>query len=237
MAKKHIVIALPAYTGTVHIGTMKSIISDFMVMARRGDSITMLEQVGNAGIADCRAILVQQFLDIKSATHLVMIDTDVVWTAGGIPRLVDHGVDFVCGMYPRRKDPLAFHFRSAMEDGKDLKIDPKNGLLEVWGVPAGFICLSRSMLEKMVNAYADLEFKVEHKDCPGEKAYALFDSYRVPGTTEKLGEDYSFCQRWRDLGGKVWIDPRIAMGHVGLKTFAGELGEWFDANEATDEAA
>ena len=44
--------------------------------------------------------------------------------------------------------------------------------------------------------------------------------------TVKLGEDYSFCQRWLDLGGRVWVDPEIVMGHTGGKMFVGSLGNW-----------
>lgn len=225
MRKKNVVIALPAYTGQVHISTMKSLLFDIMQLAKRGDSISVQEQSGNALIGDCRAIIVQLFLSNPHATHLVMVDSDVCWQAGGIAQLVDHGVDFVCGMYPVKREPLTFNMRSAMERGEGLFVDPQNGLVEVWGVPAGFVCLSRVMLEKMIAAYPETEFKVENKDCPGGKAYALFDPYRVPGTTEKLGEDYAFCARWRDIGGKVWIDPNICMGHIGWKTYSGELGQ------------
>jgi hypothetical protein len=41
-----------------------------------------------------------------------------------------------------------------------------------------------------------------------------------------MGEDYAFCRRWTDMGGKVWVNPEIKMGHVGYKTFQGHLGDW-----------
>ena len=33
------------------------------------------------------------------------------------------------------------------------------------------------------------------------------------------GEDLSFCARARDIGAKIYVDPRIKIGHVGLHTF------------------
>ena len=42
----------------------------------------------------------------------------------------------------------------------------------------------------------------------------------------KWGEDYSFCIRWRKIGGQVWVDPEIEMGHVGYKIFQGNLGNY-----------
>jgi hypothetical protein len=46
------------------------------------------------------------------------------------------------------------------------------------------------------------------------------------GQQRTLSEDYAFCQRWRDIGGKVYLDVNIPMGHVGPKMYHGCLGEW-----------
>jgi hypothetical protein len=78
------------------------------------------------------------------------------------------------------------------------------------------------MLEKMVAQYPDSEFYCE--TAPDKKAWALFADYRIG--KHKMGEDYAFCKRWTDMGGKVWIDPEIKMGHVGYKTFNGHIGDW-----------
>ena len=78
------------------------------------------------------------------------------------------------------------------------------------------------MVERMVRSYPNLEFYT--KDTKAEKAYALFDPYRIGRI--KFGEDYSFCRRWRDIGGKVWLDPEIKLGHIGFKTFVGTIGSW-----------
>lgn len=234
----HVCIAFPAYTGTVHMSTMRSVIADIMQLAQRGIVVSIADECGNAIIGDCRAKIVAGFLENPAFTHLIMIDHDVSWATGALVRLVEHtlkdGVDLVCAMYPQRSDPLTFNFRSQMDKGAGLEIDPATRLLEVWGVPSGCICLTRSMLEKMVDAYSDLEFMCERgKHADGTvkarmQAWALFDPYWVKDEKVKLGEDYAFCQRWRDIGGKVWIDPFIMTGHTGNKTFIGELGDWFE---------
>jgi hypothetical protein len=53
----------------------------------------------------------------------------------------------------------------------------------------------------------------------------------------KYGEDYSFCKRWRDMGGQVWVDPSISMGHLGTKIWKGRLADCFVAPPAQDAAA
>jgi hypothetical protein len=210
-------IGIPAYAGTVHLGTMRSLMADVLALARRGDSVSVYDESGSAMIADTRAQIVAEFL-AGQATHLVMVDHDVCWQAGGIPRLVDHGVDCVAGVYPHRADPISFPLH-LLDDGAD-GWDAEKQLLEVKAVPAGFLCITRGMCERMIAAYPETAF-VSDKH-PDRKAHALFDSVRIGMT--KLGEDLSFCHRWRAIGGKVWADPSIMMAHVGPKVFAGALG-------------
>lgn len=220
---KHVWFAIPAYTGTIHLGTMRSIIADMLKLAERGDRVTIFDESGNAMIGDCRGLIVAQFL-ASDATDLVFIDSDVVWEPGALVSLIDRDVDFVAGMYPQRKDPLNF---CVQWDQSKAELRAENGLLEVHGVPAGFMRLSRSMLEQMVVAYPDTQFHCP--EAPDDTVYDLFGPYRVGKI--KFGEDYSFCRRWRDIGGKVWIDPEIRMGHVGYKTFIGSIGDWLRERE------
>lgn len=217
---RHVWIAIPAYTGQIHLATMRSIITDMLKLAERGDKVTLFDECGNAMIADGRGLICAQFL-ASDATDLVFIDSDVSWEAGALVKLVDYPVDFVAGIYPQRRDPINYCVQW-LQDREDLRADPEHGLLEVAGVPAGFMRLSRTMLEKMVDAYPDTEFYCE--TAPDKKAWALFDPYRIGKI--KFGEDYSFCRRWRDIGGKVWINPDLKLGHCGYKTFIGSLGDW-----------
>lgn len=212
-----VMVAIPAYTGTIHLGTMRSLFTDLLALQARGDSWTLHDECGNALIADARALIVAQFLESDCDT-LVFVDSDVCWEAGALLKLLDAPVDMVAGIYPQRKDPVAYCVKWL--DRPELIAE--NGLLEVAGVPAGFMKLSRKQLESMVEQYPDSEFYVEAaKD---KKAWALFADYRIG--KHKMGEDYAFCRRWTDMGGKVWIDPEIKMGHIGNKTFPGHLGDW-----------
>lgn len=210
-------VAIPAYTGTIHLGTFRSLMTDLLALQARGDEWEVHDECGNALIADCRALIVAQFLASECDT-LVFIDSDVCWEAGALLKLVDAPVDMVAGIYPQRKDPVAYCVK--WQDKPDLQAE--DGLLQVEGVPAGFMKLSRKQLEAMVAQYPDSEFYVE--TAPNQKAWALFADYRIG--KHKMGEDYAFCRRWTDMGGKVWIDPEISMGHVGFKTFPGHLGDW-----------
>lgn len=211
---RHVIIAIPAYSGTIHLGTMRSIVTDMTALMKRGDAVSILDECGNTDIADARASIVTRFLS-GTGTDLVFVDHDVIWEAGALVRLVDYPVDFVAGSYPKRSEPIEY---SVLYLDKP-ELQAVDGLLEVAGVAGGFMRCSRAMLERMTRDYAALTYtRQEQKIC------GLFDAYRLD--TRKFSEDYSFCQRWRDIGGKVWLDPYIHMGHVGAKVFTGCIGEW-----------
>jgi hypothetical protein len=45
-----------------------------------------------------------------------------------------------------------------------------------------------------------------------------------PGRSDRyLSEDYMFCQRWRALGGQVWLCPWMKTKHIGTFPFAGDM--------------
>lgn len=228
---RHIVLAIPAYTGQVHCGTMRSVLYDTIALINGGDIVRIVEEVGNADIARCRSMIVAKFLAQKEATHLVMVDSDVVWEPGGLAKLLRPNLDFVCGAYPMRiGEGVKYHMR--MLPGATQSLDPSTGLFEVEAMPAGFMCLSRSMLSRMVEHYPETKFSF--RECPGGIAHDLFEAYweaDETGLRHKLGEDYSFCRRWRDMGGKVWVDPTISMGHLGTRMWAGCLADTFRAAE------
>jgi hypothetical protein len=219
---RNVWIAIPAYTGTIHLAPMRSVVSDMLALSDRGDRVTIFDEAGNAIISDCRAQIVAQFL-AGDGTDLVFVDHDVTWPAGALLELVDAPVDFVAGVYRQRKDPENYCVQYL--DRPDLWADPETGLLEVAGVPAGFMRCSRAMLEAMVKAYPDTIYHTEN--APNNEAWDLFGSYRIGRL--KFGEDFSFCRRWRDIGGKVWVAADLRLGHVGNKTFIGSLGDWLKA--------
>jgi hypothetical protein len=49
----------------------------------------------------------------------------------------------------------------------------------------------------------------------------LFDCVIDRETGHYLSEDYTFCQRWRAIGGRIWLDPTGMLVHVGAHDFAG----------------
>lgn len=197
-------IGIPSYSWGVKMGTMRSLLGDLIALQKRGDDFILYDEAGNTEISLAREVIVKAFLK-TDADKLVFVDDDVCWQKGALLTLVDRPVDVVGGAYPKRKEPLEWPVGWLPSGGDLIAV---NGLLEVAALATGFLGLSRACLEKMHAEYGD----------------AMFDNIRHDAG--RYSEDISFCARWRAIGGKVWLDPEIKMGHIGPKVFEGHIGNW-----------
>ena len=63
----------------------------------------------------------------------------------------------------------------------------------------------------------------EHKDTnTEERMYAYFDFKCTPDGY--IGEDFLFCDRAREVGLDIWLDPTIKLGHMGIHEFKSDFG-------------
>lgn len=224
--RRHVAFCLPTYTGQIHTGTVATVYGEGMALQHRGDRFSIIDDVGSADIAWSRALAVAKFM-ASDATHLMFIDADVSGPPGCVRRLLEWDQHFVASIYPKRQDPIQFALRFIDESVGPVGHD--NGLVEVAGVSGGFCLLSREMLRRMIVAYPALEFYCPQ--APMNRAVALFDNYWYvqDGCRHRLSEDYAFCARWRELGGKVMVDPEITLAHTGYKRFTGKLLDYMEA--------
>lgn len=106
--------------------------------------------------------------------------------------------------------------------GNSIKIE--NNLTEVKHVATGFMMIKRGVIEKMSEAFPhtkytdDVNYLEEHEN---RYAYALFDCGVEGG--HYLSEDWLFCNRWKKIGGKVYIDVSINLSHTGIEQYNGSF--------------
>jgi len=89
---------------------------------------------------------------------------------------------------------------------------------------AGFLMIKRVVFEKMRASYPHLQYKAAHTMASpslSSNQYAFFDCVIDEASGEYLSEDYAFCQRWRALGGMIWLDTRSTLAHIGPHEFVG----------------
>jgi hypothetical protein len=62
---------------------------------------------------------------------------------------------------------------------------------------------------------------LRHEAAQSPNLFALFDCIIDHETGAYLSEDYSFCRRWRQIGGEIWIDGASNLTHTGPYEFVG----------------
>lgn len=127
----------------------------------------------------------------------------------------------VCGVQSQEEGALRYCGEACA--GDDLK--RRDGFVTGVYAGTGFMLIAREALEKMVDAYADLGYAGMHAFTEGRRPnrthYALFDCLIEPSQRVYLSEDYAFCWRWRQLGGKIWLDTVGRLTHTGPHDFQG----------------
>ena len=104
------------------------------------------------------------------------------------------------------------------------KLTIQNNLIEVENVATGFMLIEREVIEKMHNSYSSTKYNEDSNfldENENHFSYALFDCGVVNG--KYLSEDWLFCDRWKKIGGSLWIDITINLNHTGIEDFQGSL--------------
>lgn len=219
---RHLFVALPAYSGQIWVPTMQSLFHS--LWALQGTRIELFPILFEAMIGQTRSRLLSHFL-ASGATDMLFVDADLMWGAPAIERILSHPVDIVAGDYPRRSEPICYSTRLLPKEGGGWNTDrTATGLIEVEGVPTGFMRITQGAAARMVAAYPEQEFN--DKELSGGKGCYLFDHALRDG--QLWGEDYSFCRRFRAIGGKVFVDPSIVIQHFGFKPYAGNYNQWLE---------
>lgn len=203
-------IATPAYDGKLWVQYAISLSETILFLA--GNKIQTQIHIPTAGsllVAE-RNRIVEHFMN-SDCTHLLCVDADLGWPAQAVLAMLQHGVDFVAGIYPARGEK-SFVFRGKHNEDSSL-IKNEKGLLGMEYIPAGFMLITRSVFEKMYKTFPELYYEPKSEQLKHMKGYCLFDTEVWQG--EFWGEDYTFCRRARMSGVDIWVDPLIQFNHAG----------------------
>lgn len=206
-----------------------SLASTLLFLQQHNIRVTFHFVVGNSVVHRARNELAAHFL-ASDYTDLLFIDDDMQFAPESILRLLASDKALIGGAGRMRcdspnSDPSVWCWRPIHGDDGSLTQD-EMGAVEVRGFGAAFMLINRRVLADM--ALAHPEWKR-----PGLAAWSqdLRDHYFEFFTQNEcdefgeLSEDYGFCHRWRQMGGRVWVDPTIRLGHVGAHTFTGTVEE------------
>jgi hypothetical protein len=215
---KRLVICTPAYQSRVHISYAMSMMRTQAFMASHAVEMGVQFLSGSARITYARNELIRAFMG-GDGDWMLMVDSDIGWEHEAPMRMMMHDVPFVAGTTVKRgTEDMCYRPPNVMDTG--LRYDATGRLLSVGAVGTGFIMLRRDMIVAMERAYPNLGIEDERS---GHPKFGLFSEMLTPEGNDE-GEDYSFCSRWRAIGGDVWLDPWIALSHVSENMHTSILG-------------
>ncbi len=238
-AKPHIFVATPCFGGMV---SQRYMISTYALMQQGGANglKISLDMLGYESlITRGRNTLVSRFLDMADATHLLFIDADIGFEAAQAFRMLNFNRDVVAGSYPLKLLDWQSGLNRALS-GEPLESAPlryvgtpcegaqaesRDGFVSAAYAGTGFMMIKRQVILQMIEAYPHLRYTAAQNSANPSLSphqYALFDCMIEPETGTYLSEDYTFCRRWRDIGGKIWLDTQGSLIHVGAHEFVGE---------------
>lgn len=172
--------------------------------------------VGDSLVSRARNVLTANFLQ-SDATHLLFLDSDLIFGADQVARIMNHTEDVVGGFYPKKVQGPIQWCCNAFPDNPPPRED---GLQPVKYMGTGFLRISRRVFERMIETYGDLIAYTADETNRIEHDFWSVGVHQFPdGTRRYLSEDWFFCQRWLDMGETVWADTKICVKHVGTAVY------------------
>lgn len=208
-------ILVPCYSGMLTEGTMMGLVSFAKIATEIGLKWNVRTMSNESLIPRGRNGLIAQAMTNKNNTHFMFIDSDIRFHPDHILGLLLADKDIAGGLYPKKSIPEQYVVNGVAGG------ETSGMLFEVSTLGTGFMMIKRSVIEHMIDNYSSLKYKndVGLSNDSEEYLYALFDTDIIDGIY--MSEDWLFCKRWRDIGGKVWADARIHLDHAGYYIFKG----------------
>lgn len=138
-------------------------------------------------------------------THVLWLDSDMVFSEDLFSDLWDARKDFVTGIAHARREPYQSCIFTEL-----------------------YPCISRWQGEYPKNL-----FKIEGcgMACVLMNVDVVRDVWEHHSTaffpTRDLGEDLAFCKRAKDLGHEIWAEPMVKLGHVGHMVIYPDYEEFY----------
>jgi hypothetical protein len=226
-----LLIGTPTYNGSVTGVYTRSLLGLFHELKFEADWETTQAVL----LVAARNFLASLTLE-RGYTHLLFLDADVQFAPSVIRRMLDFDRPLVAAAYPHRTlDVAKFHaaarhydrpqvaFAAALTFPVDLE-EPRVSEGEFHravSAPTGMMLIKREVFEKLREAHPDLYVATGERAASHSGLRHILQCFEpLPDDNGlKMSEDISFCQRWTDLGGEIWVTFDESIGHTGPYTF------------------
>jgi len=228
-----ILVVTPAYGGQVFAGYLTSLLKFERLCKDNGILVDYEFCYNESLIPRARNTLAHTFMSSTKYTHLLCLDADIEFEPEDIIKMLDYNKPVVGGVYPKKKinwdkitelvnqtnvSALTSDTIQAMTKEPvlilldDPTINVNDEFIETRYTGTGILLIQRNVLEKMRESFPnDIYTAID------TVYFRYFDTELKDGIY--LSEDYWFCDRWRQLGGHIYIHTKFRCRHWGTYAY------------------
>jgi hypothetical protein len=142
---------------------------------------------------------------------MVFIDDDESWKEHALIEIIQSNKDVVSLPVVNKGDTdIGFNVWL----NKDAEKDPSDGYIKINKCGAGFLKLSRKVIEDLWNSNTELVFR-------NKKIKNICEYTYVNG--DFIGEDITLTKKIKELGYDIWLNPNHTVSHIGNKMYKGDF--------------
>jgi glycosyltransferase involved in cell wall biosynthesis len=220
-----LMIATPFYENKGYSPYIYSMFETVASLARHTKIEFCFQQISGGSYVDhTRNLLADAFLE-SDCSHLFFMDSDQSWDLQGFMNVLNADVEMVGAAYPVKNNwenyGVAIH-----SDENNVAI-VKDGLIKAQKVPTGFMKIARCVFERIKAANPNDWYWDNRRKLQNYFGHITLDHVRY-------GEDISFNLRWQAVGGEIWVQPKVSMGHYGVQGWYGNYHKFLRSQPGGD---
>ena len=193
-----------------------------------------------------RNLCVSNFMELSDTySHFLFIDSDIEFSPDTIFKMIEADKEVIAAPYPLKHldwDKISHRIKGKELDSETLsmmgftwpiklehtkEISVTKGIMEVSHAPTGCMLIKKQVFQKMIKAYPNLKIEqptiVNGEESTKPYYYNFFDTFHEPETKRYYGEDFGFCKRWTEIGGKCYLYVPDNLTHIGEYRYTGNL--------------
>lgn len=242
-------LSTPCYGGLCLESYVTSIVNLQLALLKEDIQLYIDTTENESLVHRARNVAVGRFMQKHDAEYFMFVDADIHFDPSSVVRLVRSGYDVSVACYPKKfvnweqaanaarnndQRNMAMLSASLVVNFGASKIKIENGFIPILDGPTGFMVIKREVFKKMEEQYPELWCVNDHQIRDFDHYSAVFDCMIDPNSKRYLSEDYAFCRRWQQMGGKIYADITTTLGHVGNLPFSGCLEDRLSLNKKNE---
>lgn len=229
-------LSTPCYGGLCLESYLTSILRLQILLMQEKIELLLDTTENESLVHRARNVSVGRFMQKTDADYFMFVDADIHFDPDAVVRLIRSGHDISVACYPKKivmweqasqkfgegdtRNPAMLASSLVVNFGANTR-PIENGFVEILDGPTGFMMIKRDVFTRMEAHFPDLKCMNDHQNRDFETYHAAFDCMIDPVSRRYLSEDYAFCRRWQQMGGRIFADVQTTLGHVGNLPFTG----------------